>query len=235
MNDKDPEARLLKKNDAQPDITLKRTNVNDVEVNVIRPEADTSASGNARRRVDEERKRGAGIIGPGYKDPSVDMMDPTTSRVVDAVVGAAFAIGFAACVSFGAPLALTGFVLGTGVMAIYDIVQHRMRGDDSSIISRPGSMVKAVITGVGVASTVTYGIVGAAATVAASAAAEVVLDDDGTASDVVDRIVESVADMSTWLWAALMAFGAYIVHKYVGESEHRTSFRSLLGRNYRRI
>lgn len=235
MNEKDPEANLIRRGDGRPNVAVDRADVNDVEISIIRPESDSAAKGDARRRVQKERETGAGLIKPGYKDPTIDLMNPSTSRIVDAMVGVTFIAGFAACVSFGAPLALTGFVLGAGVMAIYDIIQHRMNGDENSIISRPGSMVKAAVSGIGVASTVVYGISGAAAAVAASAAAEVVLDDDGSASDLVEKVVETVSDISTWLWVALMTLCAYVVNKYVADPQRRPPFRSVLGRNYRRI
>lgn len=113
----------------------------------------------------------------------------------------AVALGLA-CLSFlGAPLAGVALITSAAIAAV-DIIQHQSVGDRSSLLDRPGSLLKASVAGAAVVGAFVMG--GASAFLIAAgiyALTEVLVDDGGSVKFNADSVKAGLTSLTKDVWA----------------------------------
>lgn len=135
------------------------------------------------------------------------------------IIGAAVALTIGA--AFFAPLAVTAAAVVTTGALVVDAIQHR--DDDSSLVDRPGSIVKAVSWGVAAGLAAVGGINVAVVALGVPLVAEVALTDTGlsrlTGQELFPKLQETLKDFWFWIKAALFVVGLYMLRSKRGLSK----------------
>lgn len=179
--------------------------ISDTEIlDTYDPVSSGSATGEAATRVQQKKEDEGG---------DVDPLSPKSTVIQDACVVVGLVALTAAAAIFSAPLVVTVGLAAIAVATTVDIVSHRAQGDQSSFISRPGSIVRSIAVGVG-ASVAAIGGVGAAfAGVGIATIPAFTVEDDGSTIINFTSIREKLRDWRNWIMVLLAAIIPFMLSR----------------------